>query len=602
MENAKCFICNSNFNAKTNNNATVNKNSIGNAIHMSCNHIYCSKCLTRIVILKHLTQFQFNKSIRANCLCEEGFIELNITQIEQIASQSNTLLSNLTCSIHINEKQKMYCKDCLMILCSICAKSEPHYQHQIILRDEIIATLKSSILNLPLQFKSASEFASSFDSSIESFKSTINAYLNNQLSQIDELISQLTSLKQEYIAMIKSSIDEWDKYLNVLKQLHLVYFKSYERFSASDDFNELKFVNNIRNDFKKLKARVNNQNEQQMKDMLQSITNMKSNTKDIFDIEIVYNELPKHYNICYKLLGHKGQIYTVIQLRDGRLCTGADDYTIRFWEKIEGRYKNTDTISEYTGEVVSLIQLNDNRIISCSKDNNAFRIWIDKENRGKYSCAGTLSEHLYAVTSLYQLSDNRLMTTSEDYSIKLWNTHQNLFQCSHTLKEHSQTVYCCIELTGKRLASASADCSIRIWEEINGVFFSIHILKTQKKKMRALLWLRNALLVSGGKDGVVLFWKENEDEVFECVYSINNDNSDVGSLIQLRDNRMVCITKKGSMKVWLFNDSQNKWIEMEELSVYKKQILSIIELDDGVIVSTTNDRVVYLWRDSFYLD
>jgi WD40 repeat protein len=88
---------------------------------------------------------------------------------------------------------------------------------------------------------------------------------------------------------------------------------------------------------------------------------------------------------------HYSEIYSIIQLEDGRLCSCACDWTIKLWNIESGQCEQT--IYGHTHEVTCAIQLMDGRLCSGSCD-STIKVW-SKDNE---ECKLTISTQ-YAVRS-----------------------------------------------------------------------------------------------------------------------------------------------------------------------------------------------------------
>lgn len=77
---------------------------------------------------------------------------------------------------------------------------------------------------------------------------------------------------------------------------------------------------------------------------------------------------------------HKGDVNSIILLRDGRFASSSKDRTIKIWKvdksrvDIKIKYILCQTLNEYNHGLYKLIQLNDDRIVSVSSD-NALVFW-----------------------------------------------------------------------------------------------------------------------------------------------------------------------------------------------------------------------------------
>ena len=90
--------------------------------------------------------------------------------------------------------------------------------------------------------------------------------------------------------------------------------------------------------------------------------------------------------------GHITIVWSIIQLVDGRICTGSDDKTMK--------------------------------------------IWMDG------NCTMTLTGHSEAVKSVIQLTNFNLCSGSADNTIKFWNVGSTNFSLLFSLEGHSEPVYC----------------------------------------------------------------------------------------------------------------------------------------------------------------
>ena len=74
---------------------------------------------------------------------------------------------------------------------------------------------------------------------------------------------------------------------------------------------------------------------------------------------------------CFNAV-HTNSVMSVIQLMDGRICSGSWDKTIRVWNAVSGVCEKV--LQGHTNSVMSVIQLMDGRICSGSGD-STIRVW-----------------------------------------------------------------------------------------------------------------------------------------------------------------------------------------------------------------------------------
>ena len=96
-------------------------------------------------------------------------------------------------------------------------------------------------------------------------------------------------------------------------------------------------------------------------------TNLDSRTR---------NNLKKNfeYKCIHTLYGHKAAVISLIKLNDGKIVSGSRDNTIKIWDPLDN-YKCIQTLDGHKKAVSSLIKLNDGKIVSGSAD-NTIKIWV----------------------------------------------------------------------------------------------------------------------------------------------------------------------------------------------------------------------------------
>ena len=113
------------------------------------------------------------------------------------------------------------------------------------------------------------------------------------------------------------------------------------------------------------------------------------------------------------LTGHTMCVWCVMQLADGRVCSGSHDTTIKIWDVGTGACAMT--LTGHTDYVRIVMQLADGRVCSGSGD-KTIKIW----DVGTGACAMTLTGHTDYVSFVMQLADGRVCSGSGDKTIKIW--------------------------------------------------------------------------------------------------------------------------------------------------------------------------------------
>jgi len=97
-----------------------------------------------------------------------------------------------------------------------------------------------------------------------------------------------------------------------------------------------------------------------------------------------YNQIFKDFNIVnltpkHKLSDHGNkEIYTILQLQDGRLASGGNDGVINIYNK--ETFKPEFTIFEHSNSIYDLIQLKNGNLVSCSHNDKKMNLYQLLEN------------------------------------------------------------------------------------------------------------------------------------------------------------------------------------------------------------------------------
>ena len=118
------------------------------------------------------------------------------------------------------------------------------------------------------------------------------------------------------------------------------------------------------------------------------------------------------------------------------------------------------------GWVSSLIQLENMKIVTGCNDGSISINSIDLNKKEWKRIIYKENAHNDRVVSLCDLNDNRLVSGSDDKTIKVWNISMIELNQIKIIKEHNDTIWKIIPLSNLTFASCSSDGSVRIWESI----------------------------------------------------------------------------------------------------------------------------------------
>jgi len=216
-----------------------------------------------------------------------------------------------------------------------------------------------------------------------------------------ESLSQLQTCLKKKKSLLKSKIEEYDKYT---KELNIKY----------NDENEIELNEDYVTKFKKFTLE-GHKNEITCLIKLNKTTIISGS----FDTNIKIWDLIS--GECKSTLGdvnHQYYIYCLEKINENHIASGNNNKTIEIWNLDSN--KCSHVLNGHTGSVWSLLKMNDTTLISGSED-NSIKTW----NLTTNTCIKTFKRHNGTVTSLVKLNEFKIASGSDDGLIKIWNLQDN---------------------------------------------------------------------------------------------------------------------------------------------------------------------------------
>lgn len=281
------------------------------------------------------------------------------------------------------------------------------------------------------------------------------------------------------------------------------------------------------------------------------------------------------------------------------------------------------TIAEHSDSVNSLLLLKDGtHIASCSLD-KTIKIF---DSANSYNCDLTMEGHTDKVVSICQLDEGNIVSCSDDKSIKIFiKTISNA---------HDDSINKVITLPNNRVASCSDDNTIKIWKS-DPPYQSepLAVLKGHHDTVTSMIYIKNRdVIVAGDTDGKLRLWSMSTyqcvsaiDDVKCCytnaVYQIDDDRVIVGHnnglyvvnidkciiedelrdeelgyvncFLKLRDNySIICGCEGGKFCVYDIFSKEHFMIPEK----HSKDITDLIRIDDDTFVSCSWDSTIKVWK------
>ncbi len=146
---------------------------------------------------------------------------------------------------------------------------------------------------------------------------------------------------------------------------------------------------------------------------------------------------------------------------NNHLAAGLRNGVIRIYNINDGNL--VSSLVGHRSNVFDLVQISDD-LLASSSDDETVRIW----NLTTNTCRFILAGHSNPVIGLKQITSNILATASLDKTIKLWDTTSG--RLTRTLTGHTNSIYRSVDLinNGQTLVSGSEDQTIKLWNWSTG--------------------------------------------------------------------------------------------------------------------------------------
>ena len=291
---------------------------------------------------------------------------------------------------------------------------------------------------------------------------------------------------------------------------------------------------------------------------------------------------------------HRSTIHHLLQLKDGRLVSCSDDYTLNIYKK--DTFELLLSIKE-SSHIYFFIQLKNDKIITCSYHPEMTIIKLNDEN--KYNIEQKLAGHGDFVCSIVEIRENELISISGDKTMKKWELKNNKFECTKTVTFQNSRSFCTILKVNENefVTSSQEDKYLKFWN-LNDCsnIATINNIETESTR-KVLHMIKEDVLCVGGANskGFYLINIQNHQLIKnilgpQVIYSINEclDGLFICSIINENSNHTI-------VKYKYENENMKKIIEKEK--PHEANINACIELSDGSIASGGSGKTIKIWTN-----
>ena len=609
-----------------------NKKKLIYLIFEKCNHKICQTCIKQVLLNSTFLRKKIKPTFEISCKCNSTILSLTPEALLNFLN-SNSKIDNI-CSKH-NLPFENYCSNCRLWLCLECKKdfhNDYFGAHNLKNFNQIdekennlcpfhngynynyyCKTCKLSICKKGFDNEHKEHWKVSFEDYMKQFNNYEKKWKRKNLNEfniyIDDCVKKTINDIEDKVNIIKEKIEniienckkfelniineknkkikEIQTYINIIKNIYNYYYTNKEK--KEKNRNDIKFLYKAFTEFKEisLDQKLFDENFQKIDFYFTEIKNI-----DFFPINISFyyhdnkNIFKKEkYSHCIKSITiQQSWVNCLAELNDDKIAAGCGDFFINETKVIKifnlMNYKEEGKLIGHTDDIISLLFLKNNKLVSGSLD-NTIKIW----NLDSFKEEKTLYGHLGNVQCLLELNNNILVSGSGDSTIKLWNLSN--YQNIKTLKGHKDKIRTMIILKDGRIASGAYDNTIKIWNYKNEK--ENITLKNKVDEVFCLIQLIDGRLASGSKNNIIKIWDLNKGII---QFTLIGHTDCVLCLINLKDGRLVSCGSDKKIIIWRLD------IRSEEITLegHKDIVNCLIELKNGKIVSCSLDKTIKFWN------
>ena len=608
-----------------------------------CEHKICTNCLFQTIFINNIQDFTGVNKINVKCKCKVGDLDQTLNDISSIImnktemdeknkdedtqKEENRICPNHKSVFYLN----YYCIECFTYICKECQSNSTndHHCHRILSCKKLKKIIKNNINEKLFLGFNNDKFKALCDNIAKEIQTEVEVNFNKTLELIDSTIKKIIEFREEYIQKYKEEIKKVIQTFKILKIFYMNYYNDYnlvkEKGNLCNNINFLRYVNNISYEFVKLTLKHDDSLENICKDFNNLLKQYKQSEKKQIDYDFIFKETTRDYIIEDIISNvHSKYITGLVELNNDRILTSCKaEFLMKiFQDDEEGNgYKEKSQIKTQCGCLLYLEKTK--RILSSDNDKN-IAIYEELEPNSKpnvFTKTQTLSMHDKIVNCLAKLSDNQIISGGLDCRVIVWQEMNNFFMAIDSFKMDGP-IFSVLGLFDSRIVFSCDDKRIFIYK-IDDSFANVQkdifhyiedeVLIKHKGRVSCLCQLNNSYIVSGGTEKVepdkkisdhfIIVWRTVNNK-YICSQILNNHNSNITSIIKLRDGSFASSSYDRSVKIWRSKKEKtgdniiyDKFELLYDLKQFDHGIHKLIQLKDDRLCATTSQNQIVFWRN-----
>lgn len=512
------------------------------------------------------------------------------------------------CSIQITKIEVEYCINCKEVLCTKCYskhRDDHLFETKRLLSNSFCPTHKKEELNeycydcntptcsqckcenhLKHKTKAFSEILS--DKKYESIAlETISHFKKNQEFNL-EMKSQIVGYLKRYISEVNEGFNHNNKINHQLFRYVKMILYNYYLFKHTPNY---QLISNV---IQNTKMNYSIFDSFYYFNLLESKNKVLKYFKSNLFIKVNNGNIIFENMELIKELGyHSDKVTCIIQLNDGRLASCSRDQTIKIYSS--DNFELETTIQEDEGyQIQSIAQINSGIIIS--NNGNSLKLWkIDEKSP---YCIFSIKPHTQEISKMIKLKRSNISTCSQDGTIKIWNFNVLPNEPLAVLGKKAQSIefedenfikiskfISITELDDGRIVSADSSHEIAFWNLLS-CSKENSIENIDCGSPNNLTHFKNKILFVGGKRSITLI-KINTYQIESIICF--NPIFELHFIVPLDNNSVLC--GRDSSYV---NQIQIHKLEAKLTNCYSDSfpIYYFCQLDNGRIACVANKKIL----------